>query len=82
MSCLVTRIVTPAFVALLAACGTMRTSGVTNISKTFSTVVVDAGHGGYDSGALRRHGPPEKMVALDVAQCLERKLRESKIKTS
>ena len=53
MSRLVTRIVTLAFVALLAACGTVRTSGVRNTSKTFSTVVVDAGHGGYVSGAFR-----------------------------
>ena len=29
----------------------------------------------------RRYGPPEKMVTLDVAQRLERKLRESQIKT-
>ncbi len=78
---LVTRIVTLAFVASLAACSTVRTSGVKNTSKTFSTVVVDAGHGGKDSGAYRRYGPPEKMVALDVAQRLERKLRESQIKT-
>ena len=81
VSCLFTRIVTVPFVALLPACGTVRTSGVKNTSKTFSTVVVDAGHGGYDSGAFRRYGPPEKMVTLDVAQRLERKLRESKIKT-
>jgi len=80
VSCLFTRIVTVPFVALLPACGTVRTSGVKNTSKTFSTVVVDAGHGGYDSGAFRRYGP-EKMVTLDVAQRLERKLRESKIKT-
>jgi len=44
-------------------------------------VVVDAGHGGKDSGAYRRYGPPEKMVALDVADRLERKLHESEIKT-
>ena len=78
---LVTRIVTLAFVASLAACSTVGTSGVKNTSKTFSTVVVDAGHGGKDSGAYRRYGPPEKMVALDVAQRLEQKLRESQIKT-
>src|SRR4029450_13034229 len=60
---------------------TVRTPGVKNTSKTFSAVVVDAGHGGKDSGAFRRYGPPEKMVTLDVAQRLERKLRESKIKT-
>ena len=81
MSRLVTRIFTLAFVASLAACSTVGTSNVKNTSKTFSTVVVDAGHGGKDSGAYRRYGPPEKMVALDVAQRLEQKLRESQIKT-
>ena len=81
MSRLVTRIVAFAFVASLAACSTVGTPGVKNTSKTFSTVVVDAGHGGKDSGAYRRYGPPEKMVALDVAQRLEQKLRESQIKT-
>ena len=45
MSRLATRIVTLAFVAVLAACGTVRTSGVRNTSKTFPAVVVDAGHG-------------------------------------
>jgi N-acetylmuramoyl-L-alanine amidase len=81
MSRLVTRIVALAFVALLAACSTVGTPGVKNTSKTFSTVVVDAGHGGKDSGAYRRYGPPEKMVALDVAQRLKQKLGESQIKT-
>src|SRR4029077_20933382 len=78
---LVTCIVTLAFAASLAACSTVKTSGVKNSSKTFSTVVVDAGHGGKDSGAFRRYGPPEKMVTLDVAQRLERELRESKMNT-
>src|SRR5215468_9323006 len=78
---LVTRLVTLAFVASLAACSTVRTSNVKNTSKTFTTVVVDAGHGGKDSGAYRRYGPPEKTVTLDVAQRLDRKLRESQIKT-
>src|ERR1700757_2944465 len=77
---LVTRIVTLAFVASLVACSTVRTPTVRNTSKTFTTVVVDAGHGGKDSGAYRRYGPPEKMIALDVAQRLNRKLRESQIK--
>ena len=78
---LVTRIVTLGFVASLAACSTVGTPGVKNTTRTFTTVVVDAGHGGKDSGACRRYGPPEKMVALDVAQRLEQKLRESQIKT-
>jgi N-acetylmuramoyl-L-alanine amidase len=78
---LVTRIITLAFVGSLAACSTVGTSRVKNTSKTFTTVVVDAGHGGKDSGAYRRYGPPEKLVALDVAQRLEKKLRESQIRT-
>jgi N-acetylmuramoyl-L-alanine amidase len=77
----VTRLLTIAFFASLAACSTVTTTGVKNTSKTFNTVVVDAGHGGKDSGAYRRYGPPEKMVALDVAQRLNRKLRESQLKT-
>jgi N-acetylmuramoyl-L-alanine amidase len=75
------RIVTVGFVASLAACTTVPTAGVKNTSKTFKTVVVDAGHGGKDSGAYRRYGPPEKAIALDVAQRLDRKLRESQLKT-
>jgi N-acetylmuramoyl-L-alanine amidase len=75
---LISRALAIAFVALLAACTTVPTK---NTSKTFTTVVVDAGHGGKDNGAYRRYGPPEKVVALDVAQRLERNLRESEIKT-
>src|SRR5437879_6456479 len=48
-----------------------------NTSRTFTSVVVDAGHGGRDSGAYRRSGPPKKTVTLDVATRLSRKLRES-----
>lgn len=77
----VTYLVTIAFFASLAGCSTVTTTGVKNTSKTFNTVVVDAGHGGKDNGAYRRYGPPEKVVALDVAQRLNRKLRESQLKT-
>ncbi|MEO5754905.1 MAG: N-acetylmuramoyl-L-alanine amidase [Chthoniobacterales bacterium] len=61
----------------LGGCATV----ATNTSHTFDTVVVDAGHGGKDSGAWRRHGPPEKAVALDVALRVGRKLRESQLRT-
>ena len=60
------------------ACGL---AAVKDTSKTFKTVVVDAGHGGKDSGAYRRYGPPEKLVTLDVAQRLNNKLSESQLKT-
>ena len=65
----------------LVACATTPNAAVKNTTKTFTTVVVDAGHGGKDNGAYRRYGPPEKMATLDVAQRLERKLRESQINT-
>jgi N-acetylmuramoyl-L-alanine amidase len=62
---------------LLASCGTMQQTTVKNTSRSFTTVVVDAGHGGKDNGAVRRYGPPEKNANLDVAMRLARKLRES-----
>ncbi len=65
----------------LVSCTTTETANRQNTSRTFNTVVVDAGHGGKDSGASRRYGPPEKVVALDVAQRLNRKLRESQFRT-
>jgi N-acetylmuramoyl-L-alanine amidase len=61
----------------LAGCGTV----AKNTSRTFNTVTVDAGHGGKDTGAYRRRGPPEKSVALDVARRVNHKLRESQLKT-
>src|SRR5713101_8305935 len=81
MPSLVSRAITVGFVASLAACTTVPKTVIKNTTKTFTTVVVDAGHGGKDSGAFRRSGPPEKNVTLDVAQRLEHKLRESQIKT-
>ena len=81
MSRLFSCIVTIVFVVLFAGCSTVQVSSVKNTSRTFNTVVVDAGHGGKDSGAYRRYGPPEKMVTLDVAQRLEGKLRESQLNT-
>src|SRR5437660_9372197 len=78
---LIRRICAFALSGLLAACATAPKAVTKNTSKTFNTVVVDAGHGGKDSGAYRRYGPAEKIVALAVAQRLNRKLRESQLKT-
>ena len=66
---------------VLASCATTRRAATKNTSRTFTTVVVDAGHGGKDNGAYRRYGGAEKVATLDVAQRLERKLRESEIST-
>lgn len=43
----------------------------------FTTVVVDAGHGGHDPGARSRYSPVEKIVALDTALRLERILQDA-----
>ncbi len=40
------------------------------------TVVIDAGHGGHDPGAISTTGKQEKVLALNVAQKTERILRE------
>src|SRR6266545_2597522 len=77
----VNRLVTIGFVALLPACASLRHAAVKDTSKPFKTVVVDAGHGGKDNGAYRRFGGAEKIATLDVAQRLDRKLRESQMKT-
>jgi N-acetylmuramoyl-L-alanine amidase len=70
-----------AVVGGLGACSTVHPRVGKNTSKTFTTVVVDAGHGGKDTGAYRKSGPPEKMATLDVAQRLEKKLHESQLRT-
>jgi N-acetylmuramoyl-L-alanine amidase len=75
------RFLAVALCLLLVSCATEKTRPIKNTSRTFNTVIVDAGHGGRDSGAVRRYGPPEKIVALDVAQRVNKKLRESQLKT-
>ena len=43
--------------------------------RNFSTVVIDAGHGGFDRGGIPGQRVAEKAMALDVAQRLGKKLR-------
>jgi N-acetylmuramoyl-L-alanine amidase len=71
----------PAIGGLLASCSSVPQARVKDTSRTFTTVVVDAGHGGKDNGALRRYGGAEKSANLDVAIRLSRKLRESQFRT-
>jgi N-acetylmuramoyl-L-alanine amidase len=75
------RLLLLASVFALASCASPGGVARKDTSRTFNTVVVDAGHGGKDAGAQRRFGPPEKVVTLDVAQRLNRKLRESQFRT-
>jgi N-acetylmuramoyl-L-alanine amidase len=47
------------------------------VSRRFSTVVIDAGHGGFDRGGIPGQRVSEKTMALDVAQRLENQLRRA-----
>jgi N-acetylmuramoyl-L-alanine amidase len=67
--------------ALLASCSSGPAIRVKDTTRSFTTVVVDAGHGGKDNGAFRRYGGAEKHAALDVASRLASKLRESQFRT-
>src|SRR5712664_2112929 len=83
MSQLRCRLLLLVFSGLLGACATGPgpvETGARDTSKSFSTVVVDAGHGGKDNGAYRKFGGAEKTANLDVAKRLARKLRESDLK--
>ena len=71
----------PAACGLLASCSSVPQARVKDTTRTFTTVVVDAGHGGKDNGAFRRYGGAEKEATLDVATRLARKLRESQFRT-
>ncbi len=56
---------------LLSGCA----GAVKDTRHSFKTVVIDAGHGGQDSGAHSRRALLEKTVALDVAKRVEEKVR-------
>lgn len=63
---------------LFAGCAS---SGVRNSSRSFRTVIIDAGHGGHDYGTRSSRYIQEKDAALDVALRLEPKLRAAGFKT-
>jgi len=64
---------------LLSACES--TVRFKDTSRTFRTVVIDAGHGGADTGARSRWGGLEKNAALDTALRLDPKLRAAGFNT-
>ncbi|MEK0445598.1 MAG: hypothetical protein RLZZ399_919 [Verrucomicrobiota bacterium] len=67
---------------LSGGCATREvTPKVRDTSRSFTTVVLDAGHGAHDSGARIRKGPLEKDLALDVVLRMEPKLRAAGFRT-
>ncbi len=61
------------FVALCAAFAAVPLSAPAQVRS--STVVIDAGHGGFDRGGIPGQRVAEKNLTLDVAQRLQRQLR-------
>jgi N-acetylmuramoyl-L-alanine amidase len=47
----------------------------------FSTVIIDAGHGGHDRGGIPGQSVPEKTMALDVARRLQHCLQDRGYRT-
>jgi N-acetylmuramoyl-L-alanine amidase len=48
---------------------------------SFSTVVIDPGHGGFDRGGIRGQRVPEKVVALETALRLQKLLQRAGFRT-
>lgn len=59
---------------VLAGCATSALAG-------FSTVVIDAGHGGFDRGGIPGQRASEKIATLDVARRLQANLRAAGLRT-
>jgi len=65
---------------LIAFLGTLSTAHAKRASKdsgSSTTVVIDAGHGGYDRGGIPGQSVSEKEMTLDVAQRLKKALAAS-----
>ena len=62
---------------LFSACAT----GVKDTSRTFTGVVLDAGHGGHDNGTTSRYAGREKDATLDVVMRLRPKVSNAGFRT-
>ncbi|HEY5953997.1 MAG TPA: N-acetylmuramoyl-L-alanine amidase [Terrimicrobiaceae bacterium] len=67
--------------SLLIALGILLLTGGAAWTASFSTVVIDAGHGGFDRGGIPSNIIPEKGVALDVARRLRTYLANAGLRT-
>ena len=57
------------------------TAEAVQAGNSFSTVVIDAGHGGFDRGGIPGQQVPEKTVALDTALRLQKILERAGLRT-
>jgi N-acetylmuramoyl-L-alanine amidase len=68
------------FLLLLSATECLTTSFAGAVD-SFSTVVIDPGHGGFDRGGIPGQRVSEKMVALDTALRLQKLLQRAGLRT-
>src|SRR5438128_1344206 len=66
------------FLALILALAKFSSSAN---ARGFSTVVIDAGHGGFDRGGIPGQRVAEKNITLDIAQRVQASLREAGVRT-
>jgi N-acetylmuramoyl-L-alanine amidase len=66
---------------LMALTIALAAAGEVQGENSFSTVVIDPGHGGFDRGGIPGQRVPEKMVALDTALRLQRILQKAGVRT-
>lgn len=57
------------------------TSGTLQAKKAEFTIIIDAGHGGADGGAVAADGTAEKVINLQISQYLEKILNSYGVKT-
>lgn len=57
------------------------TSGIQKAQESEITVIIDAGHGGADGGAVGTDGGAEKVINLEISQYLEKMLNSYGVKT-
>jgi N-acetylmuramoyl-L-alanine amidase len=67
------------FIAIAVAFAAV--AGPLRAGNSFSTVVIDPGHGGFDRGGIPGQQVPEKMVALDTALRLQKLLQQAGLRT-
>ena len=75
------KLLAPNVLRLLISAAALLLASTSLATSSFSTVVIDPGHGGFDRGGIPGQLVPEKNVALDTALRLQRLLQQAGLHT-
>jgi N-acetylmuramoyl-L-alanine amidase len=75
------KLLAPNVLRLLTGSAALLLASASLATSSFSTVVIDPGHGGFDRGGIPGQRVPEKNVALDTALRLQRLLQQAGLHT-